>query len=59
MLKTTDFGQQQKTVDSLATPVPQHTRRDVRLPKVAGKAKAVIGPRRGGKTTFLWQVLAE
>ena len=50
---------QQKIIDSLATPVPQYTRRDVRLPKVAGKAKAVIGPRRGGKTTFLWQVLAE
>ena len=50
---------QQKIVDSLATPVPRLTRRDVRLPRVAGKSKAVIGPRRGGKTTFLWQVLAE
>jgi predicted AAA+ superfamily ATPase len=50
---------QQKIADSLATPAPRLTRRDVRLPKVAGKAKAVIGPRRGGKTTFLWQLLAE
>ncbi|HEX7597956.1 MAG TPA: AAA family ATPase, partial [Polyangia bacterium] len=50
---------QQKIVDSLATPIGKHTRRDVWLPKVAGKAKAIIGPRRGGKTTFLWQVLAE
>ncbi|MBI5397342.1 MAG: ATP-binding protein [Verrucomicrobia bacterium] len=48
----------QKIVDSLAAPVPQFTRRDVRLPGVAGKAVAVIGPRRAGKTTFLWQVLA-
>jgi predicted AAA+ superfamily ATPase len=30
----------------------------VRLPGIAGKAVAVIGPRRAGKTTFLWQVLA-
>ena len=50
---------QQKIADSLAMPAPQLTRRDVRLPKVAGKARAVIGPRRGGKTTFLWQMLAE
>lgn len=49
----------QKIVDSLATPLPRRTRRDVHLPGVPGKAKAVIGPRRGGKTTFLWQVLAD
>jgi uncharacterized protein len=45
--------------DSLAAPVPPHTRRDVRLPAVPGKAVAVIGMRRSGKTTFLWQCLAE
>lgn len=49
----------QKIVDALATPVPTFTRRDVRLPRVAGKAAAVIGMRRTGKATFLWQVLAD
>ncbi len=49
----------QKIVDSLATDPPASTRRDVHVPKVPGKAKAVIGPRRAGKTTFLWQVLAQ
>src|SRR4051812_13450258 len=50
---------QQKIVDSLAMPVPIFTRRDVRLPGVRGKAIAVIGMRRTGKTTFLWQVLTD
>ncbi len=45
--------------DGLAAPVPAYTRRDVRLPAVPGKAVAVIGMRRSGKTTFLWQCLAE
>ena len=49
----------QKIVDALAMPVPVFTRRTVRLPGVPGKALAVIGPRRAGKTTFLWQVLAD
>lgn len=49
----------QKIVDSLAAPIPEFTRRDVRLPGVKGKAVAVIGMRRTGKTTFLWQVLAD
>ncbi len=49
----------QKIVDSLAAIPPESTRRDVRLPAVPGKAVAVIGPRRAGKTTFLWQVLRE
>ncbi|MBI3987578.1 MAG: ATP-binding protein [Lentisphaerae bacterium] len=49
----------QKIVDSLAAPVPAFTRRDIRLPAVPGKAVAVIGMRRTGKTTFLWQVLAD
>jgi uncharacterized protein len=35
------------------------TRRDVRLPAVPNKAIAVIGMRRSGKTTFLWQILAD
>jgi hypothetical protein len=35
------------------------TRRDARLPAVAGKVHAVIGMRRAGKTTFLRQLLDE
>jgi predicted AAA+ superfamily ATPase len=46
-------------IDSLAAKPPPYTRRDVRLPGIPGKAVAVIGPRRAGKTTFLWQVLAD
>ena len=49
----------QKIIDSLATTPPDLTRRDVRLPGVPKKAIAVIGMRRSGKTTFLWQVLAD
>ncbi|MFQ5799009.1 MAG: AAA family ATPase, partial [Bacteroidota bacterium] len=49
----------QKIVDSLASPVPAFTRRDVRLPAIPGKAVAVIGMRRTGKSTFLWQVLSD
>jgi predicted AAA+ superfamily ATPase len=49
----------QKVVDSLATPLPPLTRRDVHLPDVRGKAFAVIGMRRSGKTTFLWQCLGD
>jgi len=49
----------QKIVDSLAAPVPSFTRRDLRIPAVPGKAIAVIGMRRTGKTTFLWQTLAD
>ena len=37
----------------------ESTRRDARLPMVPGKAHAVIGLRRAGKTTFLRQLLAE
>ena len=49
----------QKIIDSLASPVPAFTRRDVRLPAIRGKAVAVIGMRRTGKSTFLWQVLSD
>ena len=49
----------QLIADSLATPVPLHTRRDARLPAIPGKAVAVVGMRRSGKTTFLWQCLAD
>jgi len=40
-------------------PLPALTRRDVRLPAVPGKSFAVTGARRAGKTSFLWQVLAD
>jgi len=49
----------QKIVDSMSAPLPAFTRRDVRLPGIAKKATAVIGMRRTGKTTFLWQVLTD
>lgn len=49
----------QKIIDSLAARAPSYTRRDVRLPRIPKKAIAVIGPRRAGKTTFLWQILSE
>lgn len=49
----------QKIVDSMSAPLPAFTRRDVRLPGIAKKATAVIGTRRTGKTTFLWQVLTD
>lgn len=48
-----------KVVDGLVTPPPPLTRRDVHLPAIPGKAIAVLGMRRAGKTTFLWQVLAD
>ena len=49
----------QKITDALAASVPAHTPRDVHLPGIKGKAMAVIGMRRSGKTTFLWQCLGE
>ena len=54
-----EFNQliRQKITDALAANVPAHTRRDVHLPGIKGKVMAVIGMRRSGKTTFLWQCL--
>jgi len=49
----------QKIADSLAATIPVLTRRDVWLPAVTNKATAVIGMRRAGKTTLLWQILAD
>jgi predicted AAA+ superfamily ATPase len=43
----------------MAAPEPALTRRDVRLPGIPGKALAVIGVRRGGKTSFLRQCKAD
>lgn len=39
--------------------LPRLTRRDVRVPKVPRKAIAVLGMRRAGKTSFLWQLIAD
>ena len=50
----------QKIVDAQAQPLPELTRRDIWMPKVQKqKAIAVIGMRRAGKTSFLWQLLAD
>jgi uncharacterized protein len=49
----------QKLLDALAPQPPPLTRRDIRLPAVRNKALAVIGMRRSGKSTFLWQCLAD
>lgn len=48
-----------KLAESLAAEPPLLTRRDVRLPGIPGKAFAVIGVRRGGKTSFLAQCRAD
>ncbi len=49
----------QKILDFEASPLPAFTRRDVHVPSIPNKAIAVIGMRRAGKTTFLWQVLSD
>lgn len=49
----------EKLANSLAAELPALTRREIRLPEVPGKALAVIGMRRSGKTCFLWQCLGD
>ncbi len=49
----------QKIVDSIARPMPALTQRDTWLPVVSKKAIAVIGMRRAGKTSLLWQIMAQ
>ncbi len=49
----------QKIADALAFEPPTLTRRDARVPPLRGKAHAVIGMRRAGKTWFLHQCLAD
>lgn len=48
-----------KLSESLAARLPPRTPRDVRLPRVPDKALAVIGVRRGGKTSFLERYIAD
>ena len=49
----------QRLTEATTAAFPHLTRRDVRVPQVPGKAIAVIGIRRAGKTSFLWQRLAD
>lgn len=49
----------EKIIHGLSASPPVGTQRDVHVPSVPGKTLAVIGMRRSGKTTFLWQRLAE
>jgi len=50
----------EKILQSVRTPPPAGlTRRDARLPGIKGKAFAVIGMRRAGKTSFLHQCRAD
>lgn len=44
-----------KLLSAVESPIASLTRRDVVLPDIAGKAFAVIGMRRAGKTSFLQQ----
>ena len=43
-------------MEGTTRPLPAFTLREARIPAVPNKAFAVIGMRRAGKTTFLWQV---
>lgn len=49
----------QKIIDMQAQALPDLTPREVWLPKLPNKALAVIGIRRAGKTSYLWQLLGE
>lgn len=49
----------QKIIDSISSPIPKFTRRDIRVPGIRGKAIAVIGMRRTGKSFFLKQVMSD
>lgn len=48
-----------KLDESLSAPLPERTTRDIRLPRIPGKAIAVIGVRRGGKTSYLQERIAQ
>jgi hypothetical protein len=49
----------QKLADSLAAEWPTLTRREARVPAIPGKAHAVVGMRRAGKSCFLKQCLLD
>lgn len=48
-----------KLAESMAAEIPARIARDVRVPGIPGKALAVVGVRRGGKTSFLLRRMAE
>jgi len=48
-----------KLGEAVQEPFPAFTRREASAPPLRGKARAVIGMRRAGKTTFLYQCLAD
>jgi predicted AAA+ superfamily ATPase len=50
---------QQKLGDAIKAPFPEMVRREAVPPLLRGKAQAVIGMRRAGKTFFLQQCLAD
>lgn len=50
---------QEKLIDSAEMEFPQLTRREADGSLIPGKARAVIGMRRAGKTSFLYQCLAD
>lgn len=49
----------EKIAASVETPPPVLTRRDATLPPITGKALAVIGMRRAGKTSYMHQCRAD
>jgi predicted AAA+ superfamily ATPase len=49
----------EKLGDAVSFELPPFTRRDSSTAELPGKARAVIGMRRAGKTTFLFQCLAD
>lgn len=49
----------QKIIDSQAARLPEYTRRDIRIPNISGKAVAIIGMRRTGKSTFMRQIMSD
>ncbi|GMU53417.1 MAG: hypothetical protein AMXMBFR33_25630 [Candidatus Xenobia bacterium] len=50
---------QQKLADAVSFKLPPLTPREARVPAIPGKAHAVIGMRRAGKTWFLYQCMQE
>jgi predicted AAA+ superfamily ATPase len=50
-----DWLLDQKLADAIERPLPQLTRRSLWWPQLPGKAVAVLGMRRSGKTCLLWQ----
>jgi len=49
----------EKVIEGTTTKVPDYTRRVIHLPRIPNKAVAVVGMRRTGKSTFLWQQIDE